>query len=247
MPSNAPSLKRIASNEMVWAMDVQIAKLNEGSKQVARRRRHRRPHGEACARKPPRSCRRRPRHVKSSAASLRRLDKESRGLSEYLKTTVERLSVDRKEFDQFDHRLRSLSGAVAESEARMDGVLQKDKSLSAMNQRADELSKAFQTLMAQADEMSRKQGALESLGDRLAQVDEMGRRTQAQHEALKQSRQDLEQLRHRDRRVPQVARGSRAVARQALGGSLGARGVWRTRHNAAEPHARARIEDGTRC
>ena len=59
----------------------------------------------------------------------------------------------------------------------MDGVLAKDKQLSAMNQRADELSKSFQTLMAQADEMARKQGALEALGERLAQVDELGRRT----------------------------------------------------------------------
>ena len=181
-------------NEMVWAMDVQIAKLNEGSKQVAR--------AEDTVTRMEKLAQETSAQL-SAATTAReefgrefaRLDKESRGLSEYLKTTVERLSVDRKEFDQFDHRLRALSGAVAESEARMDGVLQKDKSLSAMNQRADELSKSFQTLMAQADEMARKQGALESLGERLAQVDEMGRRTQAQHEALKQSRQDLEQLR----------------------------------------------------
>ena len=181
-------------NEMVWAMDVQIAKLNEGSKQVARAE-------ETVARME--KLAQETTGQLSVATSMReefardfaRLDKESRGLVDYLKSTVERLSVDKKEFDQFDHRLRALSGAVTESEARMDGVLQKDKQLSAMNQRADELSKSFQTLMAQADEMARKQGALEALGERLAQVEEMSRRTQAQHEALKQSRQDLEQLR----------------------------------------------------
>ena len=181
-------------NEMVWAMDVQIAKLNEGSKQVAR--------AEDTVSRMEKLAQETTAQL-SAATTAReefgrdfaRLDKDSRALSEYLKTTVERLSVDKKEFDQFDHRLRALSGAVAESETRMDGVLAKDKSLSAMNQRADELSKSFQTLMAQADEMGRKQGALEALGERLAQVDEMGRRTQAQHDALKQSRQDLEQLR----------------------------------------------------
>lgn len=181
-------------NEMAWAMDVQIAKLNEGSKQVGLAAdtvsRMEKLAQETTAQL-------------SAATTMReefgrdfaRLDKESRRLVDYLKSTVERLSVDKKEFDQCDHRLRALSGAVSESEARMDGVLAKDKQLAAMNQRADELSKSFQTLMAQADEMTRKQGALEALGERLAQVDEMGKRTQAQHDALKQSRQDLEQLR----------------------------------------------------
>lgn len=181
-------------NEMVWAMDVQIGKLNEGSKQVARAEdtvsRMEKLAAETTAQLSAATTAR-----EEFARDFARLDKESRGLSEYLKTTVERLGVDKKEFDQFDHRLRALAGAVTESETRMDGVLAKDKQLSAMNQRADELSKAFQTLNAQADEMSRKQGALEALGERLAQVDEMGRRTQAQHEALKQSRQDLETLR----------------------------------------------------
>ncbi len=181
-------------NEMVWSMDVQIAKLNEGSKHVVR--------AEETVAQMEKLAQDTTAQL-SAATTAReewsrefaRLEKESRGLSEYLKTTVERLAVDKKEFDQFDHRLRALSGSVAESEARMDGVLQKDKQLAVMNQRADELSQSFQTLMAQADEMTRKQGALEALGERLAQVDEMGRRTQAQHDALKQSRQELEQLR----------------------------------------------------
>ena len=181
-------------NEMVWAMDVQIGKLNEGAKQVARAEdtvmRMEKLAGETTSQLSAATTAR-----EEFGRDFARLDKDSRALSEYLKTTVERLGVDKKEFDQFDHRLRALSGAVAESEARMDGVLAKDKQLSAMNQRADELSKDFQTLNAQADEMSRKQGALEALSERLAQVDEMGRRTQAQHDALKQSRQDLEQLR----------------------------------------------------
>ena len=181
-------------NEMVWAMDVQISKLNEGAKQVAR--------AEETVERMEKLWQE--TSAQLSAATTAReefsrefvmLHKESRTLSEYLKTTVERLSVDKREFDAFDHRLRGLSTAVGEAETRMDGVLSKDKALSAMNQRADELSKEFQTLLAQADEMSRKQGALEALGDRLAQVDEISRRTMAQHESLKQSRQDLDTLR----------------------------------------------------
>jgi chromosome segregation ATPase len=181
-------------NEMVWNMDVQIAKINEGSKNLARAE-------ETVGRmeKLAQDTTAQLSHATTAreewGREFARLEKESRTLSEYLKTTVERLAVDKKEFDQFDHRLRALSGGVAEAEARMDGVLQKDKQLAVMNQRADELSKSFQTLNAQADEMTRKQAALDALGERLAQVDEIGRRTQAQHEALKQSRQELEQLR----------------------------------------------------
>ena len=181
-------------NEMVWNMDVQIAKINEGSKNLSR--------AEETVTRMEKLAQETSAQL-SAATTAReewsrefaRLDKDSRALSEYLKTTVERLAVDKKEFDQFDHRLRALSGGVAEAEARMDGVLQKDKQLAIMNQRADELSKAFQTLNAQADEMTRKQAALDALGERLAQVDEMGRRTQSQHDALKQSRQEIEQLR----------------------------------------------------
>ena len=181
-------------NEMVWSMDVQIAKLHEGSKHLSQ--------AEDTVARMEKLAQDTTAQLSAAttareewAREFARLEKNSRGLSEHLKSTVERLGVDQKEFDQFDHRLRALSGQVAESEARMDGVLQKDKQLAVMNQRADELSTAFQTLMAQADEMARKQGALEALGERLAQVDEVGRRTQAQHEALKQSRQELEQLR----------------------------------------------------
>ena len=230
-------------NEMVWSMDVQIAKLNEGSKNVAR--------AEDTVARMEKLAQETTAQL-SSATTTReefsrefaRLDKESRGLADYLKTTVERLGVDKKEFDQFDHRLRGLSGNVAEAEARMDGVLQKDKQLAVMNQRADELSKSFQTLMAQADEMGRKQGALEALGERLAQVDEMGRRTQAQHEALEAVAPGSRTAAQRDRRIPQVACRGGAAARQAVGRPRLARSVRRTRHDAAQPHARARVEDG---
>jgi len=129
-------------NEMVWAMDVQIAKLNEGSKQVARaedtvmrmEKLAEETHAELATASAARE---------EFSREFARLDKESRTLSDYLKSTVERLSVDKKEFDAFDHRLRSLSTAVGESEARMDGVLAKDELLSAMNAKADLMSKDF--------------------------------------------------------------------------------------------------------
>ena len=181
-------------NEMVWSMDVQINKLTEGHKQVQRAE-------ETVARME--------KLAQDTGAELQvattareeftrefaRLEKDSRSLSDYLKTSVERLAVEKKEFDVFDQRLRAVQGAIGESETRTDALLAKDKMLSALTQRADGLNKDFLTLVAQADELSHKQGALETLGERLAQVDELGKRTTAQHASLIQSRQDLDVLR----------------------------------------------------
>ena len=114
-------------NEMVWAMDVQIAKLNEGSKQVARAE-------ETVARME--KLAQETTAQLSAATTAReefgrefaRLDKESRALSEYLKSTVERLGVDKKEFDAFDQRLRALRARWARPRARMDGCSRRTSS-----------------------------------------------------------------------------------------------------------------------
>ena len=80
-------------NEMVWSMDVQVAKLNEGSKNVAR--------AEDTVARVEKLAQETAAQL-SSATTMReefgrefeRLDKESRGLADYLKSTVERLAVD---------------------------------------------------------------------------------------------------------------------------------------------------------
>ena len=208
-------------NEMVWSMDVQIAKLNEGSKHVAR--------AEDTVARMEKLAQETTAQL-SAATTAReefgrefaRLDKESRGLVRLPEDDGRAPRRRQEGIRSFDHRLRALVGERgAKSEARMDGVLQKDKQLSAMNQRADELSKSFQTLMAQADEMARKQGALEALGERLAQVDEMGRRTQAQHEALEA-----------------VAPGSRTAARRDCASSTSRTPTRRSCATSCRPIAR---------
>ena len=73
-------------NEMVWAMDVQIDKLNEGSKQVARAEdtvaRMEKLAQETTAQLSAATTAR-----EEFAREFARLDKDSRALSEYLKTT----------------------------------------------------------------------------------------------------------------------------------------------------------------
>ena len=181
-------------NEMVWAMDAQIAKLAAGNAQMQQT-------DAAVARMD--ELAQASTHELAAATAARdeflresvRLEGQGHALTEYMKSAIERLSVQRREVDAFDERLKSLSLAVGESETRVQSVLAKDEALSAMQHRTDVLGKTFAALMAQAAELARKQSDLDSLADRLAQVDGLAKRTAAQHEGLMQSQQDVDAVR----------------------------------------------------
>ncbi len=181
-------------NEMVWNMDTQIAKLVAGGDQIQRAE-------ETVARMD--------QLTKATAEQLaevtaarddfvresQRLANEGRSLSEAMKANLDRLSVEKKEVDAFDERLKALAKAVGETETRVQGVLTRDKDLVAMQREVETLAKSFTTLTANADELSRKQSQLDSLAGELAQVDALGKRTAAQHEKLLQSQRDFDAAR----------------------------------------------------
>src|SRR5258705_5939978 len=181
-------------NELVWGMDVQIGKLNEGLKQAAR--------SEESLERIEKLVAETNTQVDAStkvrdefAREAARFEKDGRTLVDVLRTNLEKLSLEKKEFESFDQRLRALQSSVREAENRVDALSAKEKNLSLLNQKADALSKEFQTLTGHADELTRKQANLETLHERLAQVDELSKRTAAQYDGLKESRSDLETLR----------------------------------------------------
>src|SRR6185369_15635461 len=102
-------------NEMVWAMDVQIGKLNEGMKQVARAddtlARTEKLAAETSAQL-------------ESAALLRqeteretgKLKKEAGTLLDAVRGQVDTLAFQKKEFEAFDERLRTLQTGVGDAE-----------------------------------------------------------------------------------------------------------------------------------
>ena len=208
-------------NEMVWTMDAQIAKLAAGSEQMQRTE-------EALARLDDLAQTTTQQLAAATAArdafmsESVRLETQGLSLSEYLKSTVERLSIEKGELDAFDHRLKSLALAVGESETRVQGVLAKEEALTTMQQRTDSLGKAFAILMAEAGELARKQSDLDALGDQLTQVDALARRTAAQHEGLMKSQQDVEAVRselaefHKAHAEAMQLRDKLAVDRTAL-------------------------------
>lgn len=120
-------------NEMVWAMDVQIGKLNDGMKQAARTE-------ETVARieklveetngKVDTAAKVRDEFAREAA----RMEKDGRALVDVMRTYVEKLALDKKEFEAFDQRLRSLQGSVHEAESRMEALSVKERHLAQMNQ-----------------------------------------------------------------------------------------------------------------
>ena len=181
-------------NEMVWSMDVQIGKLNEGLKQAAK--------SEETVAKVEKLVEETNSKI-DVATKIRdeftretaRMEKDGRALVDVMRTYVEKLALEKKEFEAFDQRLRSLQGSVHEAEGKMEALSVKERNLSQLNQRVDALGKDFQALMGQADELSKKQLSLETLQERLTQVDDLTKRTAAQYDSLKLSRTDLEKLR----------------------------------------------------
>ena len=181
-------------NEMVWNMDVQINRLNEGAKEVHRseetigrietlvQQTNATVEGVTKARD-------------DMARESARFEKDGRALVDGLRASLERVALEKKEFEALDLRLRALQGAVKEAEASMEVLAVKERNLSQLHQKADVLHQSFKGLSVQADELAKKQAGLDMLQGRLAQVEELAKRTALQQETLKQGRQELETLR----------------------------------------------------
>src|SRR5947207_590653 len=181
-------------NEMVWAMDVQIGKLGEGMKQVAKAEEtvHR---IEKLTQDASAQFDAATRFRQDAERETTRLTKEAGGLLDAVRTQVELLTVRKKELEAFDARLRALQAAVTDAESRMNALGARDKTLVELAQKTDGLTKRFEMLFAQADDLTRKQLALDALHERLAQVDDLTRKTAHQMDAMRQTRQDLEGVR----------------------------------------------------
>src|SRR5438067_9692331 len=140
-------------NEMIWAMDAQIGKLNEGMKQAAKAE-------ETIGRIEKLG---QDTSVQIEAASKARQEaeretnkftKETGLLLEVVRTQVDTLAVKKKEFEAFDERARALTSAVRDAESRMDTLAAKDKNTIALSQKVDALTKRFESLFAQADDLT---------------------------------------------------------------------------------------------
>ena len=181
-------------NEMVWNMDVQINRLNEGAKE-AHRSEETIGRIETLVQQTNATVEGVTKARDDMARESARFEKDGRALVDGLRASLERVALEKKEFEALDLRLRALQGAVKEAEASMEALAVKERNLSQLHQKADVLHQSFKGLSVQADELAKKQAGLDMLQARLAQVEELAKRTALQQETLKQGRQELETLR----------------------------------------------------
>ena len=181
-------------NEMVWNMDVQINRLNEGLKE-AHRSEDTINRIETLMQQTNATVEAATKARDDLARESVRFEKDGRALVDSMRTSIERLALEKKEAEALDVRLRTLQGSVREAEAHMEALGTKERNLAPLHQKVDILSQNIQGLSVHADDLAKKQSGLDALHERLTQVEDLAKRTALQHEALKQGRQELETLR----------------------------------------------------
>ena len=174
------------------------------------------------------------------ASESARFEKDGRVLVDSMRASLERVALEKKDFEALSLRLHALQSSVGEAEARMEALGTKERNLSQLHQKADILNESFQGLSVQADDLAKKQAGLDMLQDRLAQVEELAKRTALQHETLKRGQQEIETLRRGRPRVSQVPRAGRPASRQAGSRPRRTRSLQQADDSIHGPHAAAR-------
>ena len=181
-----------AVREVKRKLDVQVASLDVGLKQVAR--------GEKTLTRIDRIVEKTEARL-DAAERLRdefvretaRMEKDGHARVDLMRTFIERLAVEKQGVAAFDERLRALRGSVHDAERRMDALSANERQLESLPPRVDELSGAFQALTRRADELGERQTGLETAQEQLARVQDMASQATAQYESLRQSQAEFDQ------------------------------------------------------
>ena len=181
-------------NEMVWAMEAQIGKLEEGNRQVARAEDVLR-HAEELAEKV---------QDELDAATMRRdlfsretarIEKDGAQLIQTVRAQLERLAIEQKSFDAHEQRIADLRGALDGADRKLDAVLSRQEAVSALERKAEALEQTVGQLSTELGELSRRRAEVDALAERLARVDATARDVEARQARVESGRHQLEELR----------------------------------------------------
>ena len=181
-------------SEMVWNMDVQIGKLNEGSKQAAQvdetlsRIEH-------VSRAVMAKLEQAQKTEEAFSGDLTKLEKGRVELCEFVKGHFEHLALDRKKFESFEQRVQTLQSELGALESGFDGLAAKEEGVAAMGQKAADLSEKLTKLFERTEKLQERQDGLATLDSQLAQTEELGAQVTRQHETLVQGRKEVDTLR----------------------------------------------------
>ena len=181
-------------SEMVWNMDVQIGKLNEGSKQAAQAD-ETLSRIEHVSRAVMAKLEQAQKTKEAFFGDLTKLEKGRVELCEFVKGHFEHLALDRKEFESFEQRVQTLQSELGALESGFDGLAAKEEGVAAMGQKAADLSEKLTKLFERTEKLQERQDGLATLDSQLAQTEELGAQVTRQHETLVQGRKEVDTLR----------------------------------------------------
>lgn len=180
-------------NEMIWNMEVQIKKLDEGSRQVATT--------EELIDRVEKLAQEVNGHLETGtrardalSTDLAKLEKDRAAFLDFARAQGDRLAVERHAFHAFDERVTALQQAVAAAESSMDHLADREGVAATLAQRVDHLSNQIQVLDIRAGNLQARQTSLDALQESLARVDDLAKRTARQHETLLNGQDRLDAL-----------------------------------------------------
>jgi chromosome segregation ATPase len=181
-------------NEMVWAMEAQIGKLEEGNRQVTRAKDVLRQAEEFAV------------EVQQGldAATARcdlfrretaKVEKDGAQLIQTVRAQIERLAIEEKNFDAHEQRIANLRGALDAAERQLEVVLGKQDTVGALDRKAETLGQTVRQVSAELAELSRRRAEVDNVAERLARVEAAAREAEARQARLESGRQQLDDLR----------------------------------------------------
>ena len=181
-------------NEMVWAMETQIGKLEEGNRQVAG--------AEAVLRQAEELAEevqdeldaatvRRDQFVRETA----RIEKDGAQLIQSVRAQMERLAIEGRGFDAHEQRIADLQEALRTAERQLDVVLERQGAVSALDRQTETLGETVRHLSTELTGLSRRRGEVDALAERLVRVEAAAREAEARQASLESGRQQVEALR----------------------------------------------------
>jgi chromosome segregation ATPase len=181
-------------NEMVWAMEAQIGKLEEGNRQVTRAEEVLRQAEELAEEV----------QGELDAATVRRdafrretarTETDGAKLIQSVRAQIERLAIEGTNFETHEQRIADLRGALDTAERQLEAVLARQEVVGALDRKAEALGQTVRHLSTELGELSRRRAEVDTLAERLACVEATARETEARQAGLESGRQQLEELR----------------------------------------------------
>jgi DNA repair exonuclease SbcCD ATPase subunit len=181
-------------NEMVWAMEAQIGQLQEGNRQITRAEEVLRQTEQLAA------------EVQNEldAATARRdvfsretarIEKDGAQMTQTVRAQLERLAIEQKSFDTHAERIVDLHGALEGAERKLEAVLGREETVSALDRKAEALGQTMAQLSTELGELSRRRADVDALAERLARVEATARDAEARQARIESGRQHVEELR----------------------------------------------------